>query len=358
MDAATEYETVLKFSCFDVTLANMKSKAILPIWPVVQQAVESISGKAFTFQDLSVIQAVLSEDFDFKWHLVPSTESEPAEVHLLIVDNCAKQKSVANWHETRVTSFRYVLKNCIHHSLSYLISSIDNVSCLSCVSSSEKLKCLASDPNFVNNLALNIPEKPNLCSFNKTQQEVRNISRLASNQRNSQQAAIIDQLQSITDKHGLEKLKELAKRRGEEQSQNIKSSTKTTLQTIRKGRLLSLPKLCDALRSIAMTEKRSSRPSIELIGKLAPELKLSEDEVRQRLGMVVTHAPEFLSVFPPDALVGVETVKVNLNVPYGLVRNKLEALALALGSSSEDGEDIINDNHRNNTSDNKRSRLK
>ena len=122
-------------------------------------------------------------------------------------------------------------------------------------------------------------------------------------------------------------LKAFAKQRGENTSAD-KIARVTAARVA--NRYSSLPSLCDVLRSLARAERRiANRTSQELVEKLAPDLRISEDELKLRLALLVEHVPEFLSVFPPDDVVDVETVRINLSAPFQQVRRKLEALATA-----------------------------
>lgn len=90
-----------------------------------------------------------------------------------------------------------------------------------------------------------------------------------------------------------------------------------------KNRILSLPSLCDALRSKCLTDNRTCLKTTELMKVLTTELFLTHWELAQRLQILTSIIPEFLTVIPADDVVPVSTVRLNLSAPYGIIRKKV-----------------------------------
>ena len=90
-----------------------------------------------------------------------------------------------------------------------------------------------------------------------------------------------------------------------------------------RNRILSLPSLCDALRSKCLTANRTCIKTSELMRHLVSELFLTHWELAQRLQILSSIIPEFLTLVPADLIIPVPTVRLNLSAPYGIVRKKV-----------------------------------
>ena len=90
-----------------------------------------------------------------------------------------------------------------------------------------------------------------------------------------------------------------------------------------RNRILSLPTLCDALRSRCLADNRLCLRTSELMHILVSELFLTRQELAQRLSLLSGIIPEFITLVPADDIVPVSTVRLNLQAPYGIVRRKV-----------------------------------
>ena len=95
-----------------------------------------------------------------------------------------------------------------------------------------------------------------------------------------------------------------------------------------KNRILSLPSLCDTLRSKCLMDNRTCLKISELLRLLVSELFLTRSELSQRLDILKSIIPEFLTVVPADNILPVCTVRLNLQTPYSVVRKKVMAYVL------------------------------
>lgn len=182
------------------------------------------------------------------------------------------------------------------------------------------------EQSFLDSISLHLPSKPSVTDFNVGKQENQKIARLAHAKRTKHMDEIRQQLKTVAGRGGggLENLKLFAMQRATESLAKKDAEVKLVHDALLRNRMTSLPALCSVLRSMALSERRTAnRTSKEVISKLAPDLGISEDELRQRLGLLVAYVPEFLSVLPPDDTVTVETIQINLSAPFKQIRDKL-----------------------------------
>lgn len=102
---------------------------------------------------------------------------------------------------------------------------------------------------------------------------------------------------------------------------------------IKLQRLYSLPKVCNALRSFCAQKNKNTFKLNEIRSRLSDELELSKFEVQSRLLLMTDVIPEFVTIFPPDDIVGVEMIRINLYAPYAALQLKLKQLILTNKSS-------------------------
>jgi len=132
---------------------------------------------------------------------------------------------------------------------------------------------------------------------------------------------------------GLEGLKKFAIERGQKDQHMEELKARKTIEC---RRLESLPTLCEILRSMARSTGQRHRAINELVRALAPDMKLPNEELKERLIMLSTCAPEFLSIAPADDVVAVETVRINLSAPFADVRRRLQAESTAASKAMKD----------------------
>jgi hypothetical protein len=101
--------------------------------------------------------------------------------------------------------------------------------------------------------------------------------------------------------------------------------------------LEKLPDTCDALRTLALTHNRSMfsfrqlLPLLEtsaLVASSAKHSRQSTDTVTSLnlVQCVARYAPAFLCILPPDDVVPVEMVRINLHAPVGQTRQSMRML--------------------------------
>ena len=122
----------------------------------------------------------------------------------------------------------------------------------------------------------------------------------------------------------MEDLKNLAKSRGERAIEVAKVDEERRKKTVYANRAGSFLKISNAIRSSCSQFKKSTFLFSEIVERLSNELMLGRNEFVVRLHLLVQVAPEFITIFPPDDLVDEETLRINLNAPFGAIRQKLQ----------------------------------
>lgn len=90
-----------------------------------------------------------------------------------------------------------------------------------------------------------------------------------------------------------------------------------------KNRVISLPSLCDALRSKCLSTNRTSIKKSDLLNMMTTELNLNQRELSERLLMLSQIVPEFITIVPADNIVPISTFRINLSTLYKEVKNKV-----------------------------------
>lgn len=90
-----------------------------------------------------------------------------------------------------------------------------------------------------------------------------------------------------------------------------------------KNRVVSLPSLCDALRSKCMSTNRTCMKTSDLMHIMTAELFLTKKELMTRLCLLTGIIPEFITILPGDDIVAVSVIRLNLQANYSLIRKKI-----------------------------------
>lgn len=90
-----------------------------------------------------------------------------------------------------------------------------------------------------------------------------------------------------------------------------------------KNRIVSLPSLCDALRSKCMSSNRTCMKTSDLMQIMTAELFLTKKELMNRLCLLTGIIPEFITILPGDDIVAVSVIRLNLQANYSLIRKKI-----------------------------------
>lgn len=182
-------------------------------------------------------------------------------------------------------------------------------------------------------LASCIPAKPIIStkveSINKSSKVIlKSIAHEASERRKD--IVTVNKLLGTNGVDNLEKLRERAIMRDRTKDLRATEELQAKKELDLKNRFLSLPSLCDALRSKCLANNRTCIKTSDLMRHLITELFLTQKELSQRLSILTGIIPEFITVIPADDLVPVSTVRLNLQAPYGIVRKKVLSYVLSV----------------------------
>jgi hypothetical protein len=132
---------------------------------------------------------------------------------------------------------------------------------------------------------------------------------------------------------GTEELRRQAQARQQRAEQARGEARGRERELQRLGLLGALPRLCDSLRSLALARNLSCFPLPALLAALAEEagatcpLLARPPLLDRNLRALARLVPEFAQVFPADAVLPHESVRLNLRAPYSSVRRKVKAAA-------------------------------
>jgi len=85
-----------------------------------------------------------------------------------------------------------------------------------------------------------------------------------------------------------------------------------------------LPTICNTLRSYCLIDKIYSVTLSNMISRLSSDFRISKVEVRKSLSLLTTIVPEYLTVFPPDDIVPVATLRINPSSEHPIILNKIQ----------------------------------
>jgi hypothetical protein len=172
-----------------------------------------------------------------------------------------------------------------------------------------------------------IPPKPDVLKNSMVKKTPKHsvtvLASMASERRNIAEEE--NQVRGGSGVDNLSRLREMAILRDQSKELRAVQELEARVKIESRNRILSLPSLCDALRSKCLSANRTHIKTSELVQHLISELSLTKKELLLRLHIIVDVVPEFLTLIPADHIVPVSTVQLHLHVPYGAVRKKVLA---------------------------------
>lgn len=296
---------IKKFSCLDIVLLNMKSKNRKPIWEDIQLAFHSLTMVRISLQDLALILYISSEFYNLFWEV--SSESQSHLYLLLEFKNANKQSQSQSQSYTNLSSSHKSRIDLFEAKLQHNISAI-------------------RDKSIFQHIMQTIPAKPNLSLTNSNNSNSsKSLVKLAKQNIEDKKVNLKQQLNALTalgTTSLMENLEIFAKTRGE----TLLTEKKLNDVFIHVLHVLkSLPDICNILRSHALMTKKSNMSMQDITEKLAIDmnLNLTASALYERIHVISNVTPEFLYIFPPDDIVKVETLRVNLNANFTEVRKKI-----------------------------------
>jgi hypothetical protein len=325
---------ISQFCAIEKVLNTYNQKKRIPDWDSVRDGAIRFCGSDIQISDVNLIVDIYPQAYVLLWRIIDPERR--------IFELCIKLPSeFLGKLETRSNIFRY----CRVRS-SQLFASLElnciRIALLTPFSPPRREKIAEwsllnpGDQPFVV-LASCIPAKPIVStkveSINRTSKVVlKSLAHEASERRKDIETA--NKPLGTNGIDNLEKLRERAIMR--DKTKDLRAieelQAKKILDT--KNRFLSLPSLCDALRSKCLANNRTCIKTSDLMRHLITELFLTQKELSQRLSILTGIIPEFITVVPADDLVPVSTVRLNLQVPYGLVRKKVLSYVLSVSNET------------------------
>jgi hypothetical protein len=329
----------IDFICLDQILNMMRRKKDHGIWDLVKISVENMSQSTFNLDDLSIILSIFPEAYCTSWKSVAKDTISLPELFLCISIN-------ENWLQQFNSNFSTSNKEVD-------ITKIDMIRPLQVESRKDTFKLLIEKKmNSLNNENNNvvliepnhnaIPVKPEMSSRKRCNEEAHQLSK---------KIAIDRELNVTNTKERIKNIKENEIKEGrdgdsfevlkilvmEREKHNIDISNQILLEKkeqAKKNRFKSLPVLCDAIRSLCISGKKSGRPDRfvwelnTFVMKIAPDLGLNINELKIRIKLLQEMVPEFISIIPPDDLVKIWTLRINSDAPFVPLRQKVSKIVL------------------------------
>jgi hypothetical protein len=137
--------------------------------------------------------------------------------------------------------------------------------------------------------------------------------------------------------------------------------TNSEKMTLALTRIRSLPFICDGLRSYILLKSHSNRSGSSsssssssntqyyydnILQEISPTFGITNLEMVKRIDMICKILPEYLTIFPEDDIITEPTIKINLNLKYSEIRNKI--VKYASDSEMKIYEKYNNNNNNNN----------
>jgi hypothetical protein len=124
-------------------------------------------------------------------------------------------------------------------------------------------------------------------------------------------------------------IRERARQRGEGAVAVQAEIAAQTAKMKNKDRLLSLPRLCDTIRTKSLGARKYTWDLKETIAKIALEMTIPKAELLERIQILVSLVPEFICINQFKSGKNPATLQLRPTVPYGDIRKKLVAAANA-----------------------------
>lgn len=134
----------------------------------------------------------------------------------------------------------------------------------------------------------------------------------------------------------LEDLKQQAVSRGTDSKKRQQEEKSIKDRLYQLSALEALPRLADALRSLAVTRNKSTfslREAVEVLSEQAVVAEYKHQSGKQKLWsrvyILAREAPEFAQILPPDDIIQSESIRINMYTSYKIVRDKIKSIAEA-----------------------------
>mmetsp|Transcript_10072 Transcript_10072/g.15258 ORF Transcript_10072/g.15258 Transcript_10072/m.15258 type:complete len:420 (-) Transcript_10072:116-1375(-) len=319
---------IQNFKCLDMFLNYLASRKTSPSISRVQDGVRKMTGRDFTQNDINTIFSLCPDAFIAEWKpsdgrttdvpggsyelVISVNKSWPVSLLSSIPSECTSASDKRNMGhlaaESRLLAFQEIL------STRNDVSTTNGTSSLLCL---PPHPVFLSTPSTTSTPSSPIKDRPGKRRrMNAAARDI--IQTAALTQQYEQQSVVPSARASVS----LSELKQrvvdrcaASKRRCEHEQQYRPRLAELSL-------MLSLPRTCDAIRSLALEKNKSIFPLSHVVDILSPSHRAIS--VLDCIRCLAHTAPEFLTIFPPDDVVPCDNVRVNLNAPYAALRKKLK----------------------------------
>lgn len=254
-----------------LTIDYMRKKMTTPSFRGLQEGVENITGDRFITSDLEDVVSVYPERFDIAWRRIATEKGSGLTNELCVYINLDNRTITQHLQDFRTKLME-------------------------------------------GNIRVNyeVPVEPIVYEQKKTKLK----SALAASA--TERAASL-MAPTLT----IDEWRDVAEKRGQLAANMAKSELDKVKAVAYAHQIESLPRVCNALRSMCAQIRKTIFSMKELNQKLAQELELTPRDLRIRLDLLAHVLPEFLTIFPPDEYISHESVKVNMDVPYATLKQSL-----------------------------------
>jgi len=311
------------FKYLDSVIHNINNRNEIGTFNKIKEGIEQLSSSSFTLEDMSIILLIFPKSFNIIWKEVSimnyETNNKTKTMSMCMIASNEWINDYNNDNNDNKTSIRPTVMN----RLKYFKKILDGIK----ESRQGSSDLIQPDLNV-------FPPKPDVnVNTNNQQTEALALAKIAKERKRKLLTIADEELKEIDNDgtsggttSGLDNIRKLAEKRQKTQQDNDEKKNIDKKAIEMNTRMKSLPSICDALRSLCISSSRNIRPMNELINTLAPDLRLQSKEFHQRLLLLHDVAPEFINILPPDNIVNVTTVRINLDCPYGQVREKIYKL--------------------------------
>jgi hypothetical protein len=303
------------FKYLDSVLHTISNRNELASFSKIKEGIEQLSSLSFTLEDMSIIMLLFPKSFNIIWK----------EVSIINYETNAMTKTMTmclfasdDWIKDYNNENGQLIRPTIMNRSKYFKKTLDTI----------KESRKGSTDTIQPDLSI-FPPKPDVSTnFNTKQTEALALAKIAKDKKRKLLTIADEELKEIENvgTSGLDSIRQLAEKRQKAQVENDEKKNADNKLLERNTRIKSLPSICDALRSLCISTSRNIRPMKELVNTLASDFRLQPKELHQRLKLLHDVAPEFINILPADNIVNITTVRINLDCPYGQVRDKIYKL--------------------------------
>lgn len=308
------------FRYLEILINRIQSRGQIPHWYLIENSLQMLSNRRFRLADLNIIATISPESYRLSWHLASTQGNQRKESQLVIEilrsngneeDQSLPQQ--AEQEPIKSTALSTAIPTRHRHSdrINHFIMKLDDW-----ISQGKSLDAMA--------LPMMIPSKPQMSSASSGAKQMKSVVGSLSLKRKHDDISREKELQQFQN-GDLTGLRNLAKYREMEMNKKLSMETDQSQLSTAIKRYRSLERLALLLRSLSRQERRLHRSLDEFVRKYSIESRVSPEELRSRLYLLYTVCPEYINISPPNDVVDMETIRINLDCSMAVVQQKIAA---------------------------------